>query len=285
LTLTRNIPLFSGEIPKSQPHLATLTEEERVIHFTNVQRRNADFTTGIGVLYEDEPLTIKNDRLPIFGLQPLGGVKLRAGERLLPSFVTRCSNLQPVRLIHEVQFDSPGAFRIYVLAGPLTSWKSKLKQLSDYLLKPTSFVQRFQIPFPRDSKRVLPAAMNTGISGYEELNPRFNILTIIRNSRFRFDLEELREYPGVNSMIYTDDQEAGGDRIGDEDGNGTVGGVHRKYGLEHGGIVVCRPDGYVGIVVPLEERGWKALEQYFDAFLISNKTASLHNISESFVSC
>ncbi|KAF9515892.1 hypothetical protein BS47DRAFT_728219 [Hydnum rufescens UP504] len=39
--------LFSGEIPKSQPHLATLTEEERAVHFTNVQRRNADLTTGV----------------------------------------------------------------------------------------------------------------------------------------------------------------------------------------------------------------------------------------------
>jgi hypothetical protein len=33
--------LFSGEIPKSQPHLATLTEEERVLHFANVQRQYA----------------------------------------------------------------------------------------------------------------------------------------------------------------------------------------------------------------------------------------------------
>lgn len=45
-------------------------------------------------------------------------------------------------------------------------------------------------------------------------------------------------------MIYADDEEAGGDRIGDEDGDASVGGAHKKYGLEEGGIVVCRPDGY-----------------------------------------
>jgi hypothetical protein len=28
------------------------------------------------------------------------------------------------------------------------------------------------------------------------------------------------------------------------DGDANVGGAHRKYGLEDGGIVVCRPDGY-----------------------------------------
>lgn len=94
-------------------------------------------------------------------------------------------------------------------------------------------------------------------------------------------------------MIYADDEEAGGERIGDEDGDANVGGAHKKYGLEEGGIVVCRPDGYgtfsetlltarfvllihtlalrhlfiVGIVVPLEEKGWAALERYFNGFL------------------
>lgn len=45
-------------------------------------------------------------------------------------------------------------------------------------------------------------------------------------------------------MIYADDEEAGGIKVGDEDGEGNVGGAHKKYGLEDGGIVVCRPDGY-----------------------------------------
>lgn len=69
-----------------------------------------------------------------------------------------------------------------------------------------------------------------------------------------------------------------------------VGGTHLKYGLPDGGIVVARPDGYgmsylcfvvfgalimeymclVGMVVPLSERGWKALETYFDGFLQAN---------------
>lgn len=102
---------------------------------------------------------------------------------------------------------------------------------------------------------------------YREINPWFAILTIIRNNRFRFEIEDLADLPGLNSMIYADDEEAGGDRIGAEgtfqqlivgdtalvdddanvwslDGDASVGGVHRKYGLEDGGIVVCRPDGY-----------------------------------------
>src|SRR5712691_288434 len=50
--------------------------------------RNASFTTGIGVTYEDEPLTIPNAKLPKFGLRPVRGVKLIAGHRLLPA---RCA--------------------------------------------------------------------------------------------------------------------------------------------------------------------------------------------------
>lgn len=104
------------------------------------------------------------------------------------------------------------------------------------------------------------------VSG-RELNPWFNILTVVRDSRFRFNIEDLKGLLGLNSMIYADDEEAGGERIGDEgglchlfslfvwidgplygrwnqDGDANVGGAHRKYGLEDGGIVVCRPDGY-----------------------------------------
>lgn len=47
--------------------------------------RNANFTTGIGVTYEDEPLTIPNAKLSKLGLDPMPGVELVAGHRLLPA--------------------------------------------------------------------------------------------------------------------------------------------------------------------------------------------------------
>lgn len=81
-------------------------------------------------------------------------------------------------------------------------------------------------------------------TSFRELNPWFSILTVVRDNRFHFNLEDLKDMPGLNSMIYADDEEAGGERIGDEDGDANVGGAHKKYGLEEGGIVVCRPDGY-----------------------------------------
>ena len=48
------------------------------------------------------------------------------------------------------------------------------------------------------------------------------------------------------------------------------GGGYAKYGIdEHGGaIVIVRPDGYVGLVAPLDGRGVQGVDTYFEAFLI-----------------
>lgn len=47
--------------------------------------------------------------------------------------------------------------------------------------------------------------------------------------------------------------------------------VHRKYGVDtsKGAVIVVRPDGYVGAVVDLNERGFKAIDAYFAGFLSS----------------
>jgi hypothetical protein len=52
-----------------------------------VRCSNADFTTGIGVTYEEEPLTIRNDRLwPLLNVKPMKtDTKVQAGHRLLPT--------------------------------------------------------------------------------------------------------------------------------------------------------------------------------------------------------
>ena len=46
-----------------------------------------------------------------------------------------------------------------------------------------------------------------------------------------------------------------------------VGGLHKKWGIDErqGAVVVCRPDGYVGLVAQLGD--FQTLEDYFDGFL------------------
>jgi hypothetical protein len=86
---------------------------------------------------------------------------------------------------------------------------------------------------------------------------------VVQNSRFGFELEDWADLKGINSAIYADDEELGGERIRDQRALGClnkllyradvclyvisemhVGGTHLKYGLPDGGIVVVRPDGY-----------------------------------------
>ena len=146
--------------------------------------------------------------------------------------MTRCVNTQRVDLIHEIQFDSPGGFRIYVFTGDVDKNWEVLKMLSEYVTKdPRAFVNRFRGVI---KGRKVPDVMNTGMIGYEEVNPYFGILTVVKKGAFEFGMEDWVGMKGVNCALYADDQEGGV----------VVGGVHEKYGLEEGGIVVVRPDGY-----------------------------------------
>jgi hypothetical protein len=53
--------------------------------------------------------------------------------------------------------------------------------------------------------------------------------------------------------------------------------LHAKYGVDtaKGGIVVVRPDSYVGAVVPFSADGFEAINAYFAGFLSSSQNARL----------
>jgi phenol 2-monooxygenase (NADPH) len=58
--------------------------------------------------------------------------------------------------------------------------------------------------------------------------------------------------------------------LDDTDVTGTRGGkIHERYGISRtaGALVVVRPDGYVGTVVPLDKL--TALDAYFAEFMLS----------------
>lgn len=270
--------LFSGEIPKSTPELIGASEERLKIHFFNVQRRNAGFTTGAGVLYNDNLLNYR-DPSPLGIAKPVSN-KLECGRRLLPSWATRWISSTPVRIIHEVQFTAPGGFRLYVCGGKLASTAPKLQAFSDYLSSSSSFYQRFRAEpsklggLKHGVYHSKPEALNSGLKGFtEEQNPFFHLLLIIAASRFNFEPKDVQSLGPLKCWLYADDAEAGGAKMSEEDGDESIGGLHRKWGIDEdqGAVVVCRPDGYVGCVVPLEEQGCKALEKYFDGFLEERK--------------
>lgn len=189
--------------------------------------------------------------------------KLVAGERLDAGWATRFINGEPVRIIHEVQFNSPGGFRIYILTGSLEKNAGKLQNLAKSLLKPTSFMNRYHGKIMAGLEG-LPG-LSPEAAQISPFNPFFIFLLIVKQNRFRFELSDLDQLSPMNRYVYADDHQLGGDKIGDAEGDDTVGGLHKKWGLEDGAVVVVRPDGYVGLVVPLDEPD--VLNQYFAGFL------------------
>jgi 2-polyprenyl-6-methoxyphenol hydroxylase-like FAD-dependent oxidoreductase len=263
--------LFSGEVPKSKPELAQLSEKDRKLYFIEVQRRNAGFTTGAGVYYKDNILNFSD--ASTLGAS-ISSTKLQAGARLQPSWVTRWISSTPVRIIHEIQFTAPGGFRIYVCAGNLQENASKLQRLATHLSSSDGFISKYQST--SRARRLCmgfyhqkPDVLNSGlVKEYSsEVNPFFHLLLIVKTNRFNLELEDIQHLGAMRSMLYCDDVEAGGEQLSEDDGDESVGGLHRKWGLPNGGIVVCRPDGYVGCVVGLQD--FDALERYFAGFLQS----------------
>lgn len=121
------------------------------------------------------------------------------------------------------------------MTGDMDVNRGKLEALSAYLMEsPKAFVKRFGGAVVG---RKLPEVLNTGLMGYEEINPYFGIMTVVKKSTFDFELEDWVDLKGINCALYADDQERNKDGV-------NVGAVHEKYGLQDGGIVVVRPDGY-----------------------------------------
>ncbi len=259
--------LFSGENPKnSDGSVMQMDEREREAYFIKVQRRNAEFTTGLGVYYGENALNVGNTQERL-GFAPLQSV-LVPGRRLESGLVTRFLNSEPCKIIHEVKLDAPGGFRIYLLAGRNAPGSKRLSQFAAHLRSPDSFMNRFSGAKP-SSTDGLPELCPGG----RLTNPYFTVLTIIPRSRFAFELADLKEDAPLNNYVYADDCQPGGERVSDADGEASVGGLHGKWGLREGAIVVCRPDGYVGLVAPIEAAGWHGIERYFDGFLLDRTRA------------
>lgn len=257
--------LFSGEDPKvAKAHGGDgMSEEQRDDYFVRVQRRNADFTTGLGVFYGENLLNALTTKH--LGYEQVSSCKLVPGRRLEPGLVTRFTNSEPCKILHEVKFDAPGGLRLYVLAGHREGdlGAGILRDFALHLRSHHSFLQRFRGRAP-SSLEGLPEVN----PGAKLDNPYFAIMTIVPRSRFSFELADLAEVAPLNTFVYADDVQQVGDHR-------STGGLHHKWGLHEGGIVVCRPDGYVGCVAPLTPEGWRGLEKYFDGFLVSTSNSKM----------
>ncbi|POW04532.1 hypothetical protein PSTT_10287 [Puccinia striiformis] len=156
-------------------------------------------------------------------------------------------------------------FRIYIFLGALSAGNRL-----DHLHHNTQcFLHRFR---PSEGKTC---------SIFDHLhppnsNPFFSLLLITSRPRDQWEISQLPPlFSGPYSPYVYLDHHLANPVV--EIGSSKMCSLHSKYGFDEGenggGIVIVRPDGYVGSVVTLSEAGWMSVERYFEGFLIESVEA------------
>lgn len=222
--------------------------------FVKTFKESCEFTSGYGVAYGANALNWSPEHPAQSQLVHPKGTKLRTGRLFVNSDVTRVVDANVVHLEQEIPLN--GSFRLFVLAGKPSVTGQALKDFASHLVRKGSFYSSYTRP---DIKTV---------SHHEQNNPHslfFTICTVFAAPRNQIEIS--RDLPDVlaryRDHVYADDR--WDRRVPDAKAS-----AHAKMGLdeERGGVVVVRPDGYVGIVVSLVEGSGTvdALNQYFGSF-------------------
>ncbi len=253
--------LFSQKPPTAQDVAAatkrgaeSLSQNAEESQFVRTFKESCEFTSGYGVAYDPNVLNWSTShpvQSPV--INPTGN-KLRTGRIFINSNVTRVVDANAVHLEQEIPVN--GSFRIYIFAGKPPKTAQAIKDFTCGLNKKGSFFTSYR------RKDI------DSVSHHERHNPHclfFTFCTIFASRRS--DLEISRDVPETlaryRDHVYADD-------IWDPRVPDAKAAAHAKMGLdpERGGVVVVRPDGYVGIVTALVEGCGTvdALNAYFSSF-------------------
>ncbi|KAB8227942.1 phenol 2-monooxygenase [Aspergillus alliaceus] len=235
--------LFSSHQPVNGNNVAPSSE------FVQVFKQNSLLTSGYGVEYPVNSLTWPSTA------SSTNTTALRPGRSLPTATVTRVIDAHPVYLEQEIPFN--GSYRIYIFAGkPVTTSKAIL-DLADHLQAKSSIFRRYQ---RKD--------IDTSYDGRH--NPHFPFFTfsvVFHAPRSTIEIQERLPYffTCYRHHVYADDR--GSSRGGET----AERNAHLKMGFdaETGGIVVVRPDGYVGCILELTDgrASASALNKYFEAIV------------------
>ncbi|KAI1076515.1 FAD binding domain-containing protein [Whalleya microplaca] len=222
--------------------------------FVKTFKEACEFTSGYGVAYKPNALNWSPEHSAKSSLIHPKGTKLRTGRIMINANVTRVVDANVVHLEQEVPLN--GSFRIYVFAGKPSVTSKALKDFAFQLGNKRSFFGSY-----------LREDINA-VSHHEKHNPHslfFTVCTVFAAARTQIEIT--RDVPNLlaryREHVYADDR---WDRRVPE----AKAAAHAKMGLDEdkGGVVVVRPDGYVGIVVNLAEGSGTVdvLNGYFGAF-------------------
>ncbi|SPO05785.1 related to phenol 2-monooxygenase [Cephalotrichum gorgonifer] len=253
--------LFSERIPQaSEVEQASREADESADdnEFVKTFKEGCEFTSGYGVAYGPNVFNWSKEHAASSYLIHPEGVKLRTGHIMINADVTRVADANHIHLENAVPLN--GSFRIFVFAGKPSTTKTALRDFARGLEKKSSFFSVYR------------RSDEAAVSHHEKHNPHSLLYTfsVIFASK-RSDVEISRDVPEVlaryRDNIFADDR--WDRRVPD-----AAAAAHAKMGLdqERGGVVVVRPDGYVGVVAKLVEGSGTvdALNEYFGSF--SNKS-------------
>ncbi|KAF7540228.1 hypothetical protein G7Z17_g12253 [Cylindrodendrum hubeiense] len=222
--------------------------------FIKTFKESCAFTSGYGVSYGPNALNWSPEHLAKSPLIHPKGTKLSTGRLFINSNVTRVVDANVVHLEQEVPLN--GAFRLFVFGGDISKTSRALRDFGNNLNNKRSFYSAY---LREDLGQV---------SHHEKHNPHSHFFTFctIFAAR-RPEIEISRDLPEVlaryRDHVYADDRSDA--RFPD-----AKAVAHAKMGLDEdlGGVVVVRPDGYVGVVVSLVEGSGTvdALNEYFSTF-------------------
>jgi hypothetical protein len=230
------------------------SEPEEKNQFVETFKESCEFTSGYGVAYDANTLNWSPAHPAQSNVISPKGHRLTTGKILINSNVTRVVDANIVHLEQEIPLN--GSYRIFLFAGKPSRSQKALSDFASNLNKKSSFFTSY---LRRDIDSV---------SHHEQHNPHsffFTFCTIFASKRSNVEIS--RDVPEVlaryRDHIYADD-------IWDHKVPHATAAAHEKMGLdaESGGVVVVRPDGYVGIVTSLVEGTGTvdALNAYFDSF-------------------
>ncbi|KAI1821711.1 FAD binding domain-containing protein [Xylaria intraflava] len=249
--------LFSQRIPAATEVQAASKQTNNQAEdneFIKTFKETCELTSGYGVAYKPNVLNWSPAHQAQSHVVNPKRTKLRPGRIMANANVTRVVDANIVHLEQEIPWN--GSFRIYIFAGKPAVTAQALKDLAFQLGSKQSFFGSY-----------LRADLDA-VSSHERYNPHslfFTICTIFAAPRSEIEIS--RDLPRLlaryRDLVYADDR--ADRRVPD-----ATAAAHAKMGLdeEKGGVVVVRPDGYVGIVTSLVEGSGTvdALNAYFDAF-------------------
>lgn len=249
----------AGEVGHASKNVNS--DEHADNEFIKMFKASCEFTSGYGVAYDPNIFNWSENhpaKHPLLMTHGKDMTRLRPGRILTPSTVTRVCDANVVHLEQEIPLN--GSYRIYLFAGKPALTRNAVSDFAHNIQKKSSFYSAYT------------RSDVDSVDYHERHNPHSHFFTLatIFNAH-RPDIEIKQMLPDVLvrywDHVYADD-------VWDKRVPDAKAAAHAKMGLseDEGGVVVVRPDGYVGCVVKLSHGSGTvdALNQYFSTFCVKS---------------